>query len=85
MARNVNPSIEQVDGDILPCRGVDPDIFFSGDKQMIELAKRLCGQCTIRIACCDYALKNDVPYGVWGGIDSDERQNILRKRKQSAR
>lgn len=40
-------------------------------------AKSLCYQCPFRKECLDWALHYEL-YGVWGGIDEDQRK-IMRK------
>ncbi len=39
-------------------------------------AKLVCAACPARAACLDHALAVDEPYGVWGGLSSDERRSI---------
>lgn len=58
-----------------PCRD-EADLFFSEDGRNVAKAKRICTQhCPLasRIACMDYALDNNLEYGVWGGTSRGER------------
>lgn len=57
----------------LPCRTVDPELFFSTDPTERQYAASLCRPCPIRLACISHALDNAEPGGVWGGIDIDAR------------
>lgn len=41
-------------------------------------AKTVCSQCIVREPCLTYALDNNELYGVWGGVDEDERATIRR-------
>ena len=57
------------------CRTMGTTMFF-GETQpgflrtpLIEAAKAVCRECTVRKQCFDYAKKNDLRHGVWGGID----------------
>jgi WhiB family transcriptional regulator, redox-sensing transcriptional regulator len=40
-------------------------------------AKRICGQCPVRAACLADALDRREPHGVWGGLNEDERAELL--------
>ena len=51
----------------LPCRLVDPDLFFAETPADVEVAKALCEDCPIREACLAGALQRREPWGVWGG------------------
>ena len=54
-------------GEVLPCRQVDPDLFFAEVPADVEEAKALCRDCPIREACLTGALERREPWGVWGG------------------
>ncbi|MGW4106500.1 WhiB family transcriptional regulator [Streptomyces sp. NPDC004976] len=41
-------------------------------------AKRICGLCPIRATCLEYALTNDMRFGVWGGLSEKERLELRR-------
>ena len=51
----------------LPCRLVDPDLFFAEAPADVEEAKALCLDCPVRPACLTGALQRREPWGVWGG------------------
>jgi WhiB family redox-sensing transcriptional regulator len=51
----------------LPCRRVDPEVFFAESPADVEAAKLLCVDCPIRQLCLDGALERREPWGVWGG------------------
>src|SRR5688500_3927195 len=52
---------------MLPCRQVDPELFFAEVPADVEEAKALCRDCPIREACLAGALERREPWGVWGG------------------
>ena len=54
-------------GDVLPCRQVDPELFFAEVPADVEEAMALCRDCPIREACLAGALERREPWGVWGG------------------
>jgi WhiB family transcriptional regulator, redox-sensing transcriptional regulator len=40
-------------------------------------AKEVCMRCPVRAACAAHALAVREPYGVWGGLTEDEREEML--------
>jgi WhiB family redox-sensing transcriptional regulator len=70
------------------CRGVDPETFFSPDAERgprrrarEAAAKALCAVCPVVQECLAHALQVREPYGVWGGLNMNERENVLQHRK----
>lgn len=64
------------------CRGADPEAFFSPDRERgprrrerEAAAKALCARCPVIDACLEHALGVGEPYGVWGGLNTAERQS----------
>jgi WhiB family redox-sensing transcriptional regulator len=51
----------------LPCRNVDPDVFFAESPADVESAKALCRACPVQAVCLAGALERREPWGVWGG------------------
>lgn len=64
----------------IPCREVDPDLWFAETPSQLEEAKELCSGCPIRLRCLDAALGRAEPWGVWGGEIFDQGVVIARKR-----
>jgi WhiB family redox-sensing transcriptional regulator len=64
------------------CRGSNPGEFFPSDGVGVEFAQRICGNCSVRMECLEYALKFRIEHGVWGGASERERRRILRRRRQ---
>lgn len=58
------------------CAQTDPELFFPPDKETERTAKKICGECTVRVACLAFALENDEPWGVWGGLSKKERLKV---------
>lgn len=50
----------------LPCTR-HPDLFFAESARQVEIAKRLCAECPVRMRCLRGALERREPWGVWGG------------------
>ena len=53
--------------DRLPCRLVDPELFFAESPDDVEYAKALCRNCPRQADCLSGALERAEPWGVWGG------------------
>ena len=51
----------------IPCRSLDPEVFFAESPADVECAKLLCRGCPARMACLAGALERREPWGVWGG------------------
>ena len=66
------------------CHGLDPSIFFPDDDEQADVAKEICDECDVRVACLEYALAMRERDGVWGGATERERRRIIRQRRRSA-
>jgi WhiB family redox-sensing transcriptional regulator len=55
------------------CAQVDCEIFFPAKGQPTTDAKRICRKCEVRQQCLEYALENDIRYGVFGGLSVKQR------------
>jgi WhiB family transcriptional regulator, redox-sensing transcriptional regulator len=69
------------------CRGMDGLLFFGPaneprpDREIREAkAKAVCQLCPVRTQCLDYALRNAIRHGIWGGLDDEERARERRRR-----
>ncbi|UUU29173.1 WhiB family transcriptional regulator [Streptomyces sp. CA-210063] len=66
------------------CVGEDPELFFpvgtTGPAlDDVAAAKRVCARCPVRRQCLNWALGNGQTAGVWGGMDEEERTELLRR------
>jgi WhiB family transcriptional regulator, redox-sensing transcriptional regulator len=68
------------------CRdsGVSPDLFFPSDGAGVDIARKFCADCPVRTPCLEYALRNHIDHGVWGGTSERERRRIARSRRLGA-
>jgi len=64
------------------CADTDPAFFFPPQGHPATRARQICARCPVRDDCLSYALDADEKYGIWGGLDPDERRK-LRRRRQS--
>jgi hypothetical protein len=67
------------------CGGLDPDIWFEKNEQE---ARKVCSQCPIRVTCLTETMRieEQVPgdrYGVFGGLNGDERRKLARKQRKT--
>lgn len=66
------------------CRDMDPELFFPSDGVGVETAKGICMGCPARMDCLEYALRNRIDQGVWGGTSERERRRIRTARRRAA-
>ncbi|GAA2199822.1 WhiB family transcriptional regulator [Streptomyces bangladeshensis] len=59
------------------CQDVDPEIFFSALSE--ETAKAVCRSCPVVEQCLQFALDEDIQFGVYGGLNEDERRSLRRQ------
>jgi WhiB family redox-sensing transcriptional regulator len=65
------------------CVGEDPDVSFPSRGDPGTKARLICGICPVRDDCLEYSTEAD-EYGIWGGLDQDERQNLRRRQRRQA-
>lgn len=66
------------------CQEHPPSVFFPSDGVGVEVARQICATCPVKSPCLEYALRNRIDHGVWGGASERERRRILRQRRLSA-
>ena len=66
--------------DDLPCRSVEPELFFAESPSDVEFAKALCTDCPVRDMCLSGAKDRREPWGVWGGELFVQGVVVARKR-----
>jgi WhiB family transcriptional regulator, redox-sensing transcriptional regulator len=71
--------------DTAACRDADPDLFFPPDGRHgyatgwdPRPAKQVCSGCQVLEPCLTYAMRTSIVYGVWGGLDPDERDAMAK-------
>jgi WhiB family redox-sensing transcriptional regulator len=63
------------------CRSESPSLFFPSDGVGVDVARRICETCPVKSPCLEYALRNRIDHGVWGGASERERRRIARRRR----
>lgn len=66
--------------DLGACKGMGSNEFFPdrGDHYGFASAKKVCNGCMVRKRCFDWAIKNEITHGIWGGTSGKERSDYLR-------
>ena len=64
------------------CLSAEPEQFFpvgaaAAATWETAAAKQVCAGCDVLVECRDYALETRQPFGVWGGLDEQERKALL--------
>lgn len=76
------------------CKGMDPEHFFSSDDdgankheraEREASAKAVCVHCEVRRECLSYAIEAGERYGIWGGMNAQERRALARNRSTDER
>jgi WhiB family redox-sensing transcriptional regulator len=69
------------------CRKIEnANIFFpesrAEERKTLPFVKEFCGKCIERKECLEYALNEEIPFGIWGGKTPKERGLILKGRRK---
>jgi WhiB family redox-sensing transcriptional regulator len=65
------------------CKTADPDLFFPPPSRAKKRSRRgfrakaICAACPVRTECLEYAVDNRIEFGVWGGLNEDERPRAI--------
>ena len=64
------------------CADTDSEAFFTTEGTStysnISMLRRICGSCTVKEDCLDYALKHEV-LGYWGNTTEHQRRKIRQR------
>lgn len=60
------------------CASTDPEIFFpeKGKRDSATAARLICAGCPVQAECLQYALDNDMRWGIWGGVNERPRRAL---------
>lgn len=69
------------------CRDIEnPDIFFPEGKveeaNSLPIARSICEGCIERKECLEYALAENIPFGIWAGTTPKERGVYAQRRRK---
>lgn len=66
------------------CRSIEnPDLFFpesrAEERRSLQTIRSICDGCIERKECLDYALEQQIPYGIWAGFTWEQRKRMVTK------
>ena len=65
------------------CATEPPDTFFPSDGVGVEKARKICQTCSVQERCLEYALRNRIDHGVWGGHSERSRRRLIKARRET--
>ena len=67
------------------CGQVDPELFYPGQRDCGNEAKRLCRSCPVQTQCLTWALDHNETHGIWGGYSPQQRKTMRRRHTGSGK
>jgi len=64
--------------DAANCLGLPATMFFPEPGETAAPARRVCAACRVRRTCLDYANRNRIRIGIFGGLTHLERLSVRR-------
>lgn len=62
------------------CRDEDPEVFFAtNEREQLTVALKFCKACIVAEQCLQFAVKMEIPFGVYGGTTEMQRRKLVRK------
>ncbi len=58
------------------CAETDPEAFFIEKGGSSRPAKKVCAACPVRVQCLDFAVREGIAWGVYGGMDERQRRAL---------
>ena len=71
--------------ELAACRKIPVELFFPMVEQEDLDAKAVCMGCDVREPCLEFAIEAGEKFGVWGGLNPQERRSVVAKRRARAR
>ncbi|MDR3152421.1 MAG: WhiB family transcriptional regulator [Bifidobacteriaceae bacterium] len=65
------------------CSQTNPTAFFPEKGGSTKDAKNVCTNCVVKSECLEYALTNDIRFGIWGGKSERERRRFKKDQEIS--
>jgi len=59
------------------CTPDDFDLFFGEYASRIAAAKAICATCPVASKCLEFAIKDNIEFGIYGGMTPDERKALV--------
>ena len=60
------------------CAEVATEAFFpeKGAIDRSSMARKICAACDVAAQCLEYALRNNIEYGIFGGVSAVQRRGM---------
>jgi WhiB family redox-sensing transcriptional regulator len=71
--------------ELAACKTIPVELFFPMVEQEDLDAKGVCMGCEVREPCLEFAIEAGEKFGVWGGLNPQERRSVVSKRRARAR
>ena len=70
--------------DYANCRSSSIDLFFPKNQTYQEASEvaKVCQECRVKEECGEYAIGQEIDYGIWGGMSPERRISIRQRRKE---
>jgi len=62
--------------DQVACTPADEHIMFSELRSKVARAKAICASCPVAAKCLDFAISENIEFGIFGGHTPDERKAL---------
>jgi WhiB family transcriptional regulator, redox-sensing transcriptional regulator len=58
------------------CREIGPELFFPDAGGGSATARQICGKCSVKTQCLNFALSFPSMIGIWGGTTERQRRKL---------
>lgn len=48
-------------------------------QQRLREVRAICNNCAVQKECLDFSVRNEIAYGIWGGLTATERKELFTK------
>lgn len=59
------------------CNLENSELFFSVLASKVAKAKALCNECPVANKCLEFALEEEIEFGIFGGTTPEERKQLV--------
>lgn len=63
------------------CLGADTETFYPGKGENTSKARLICFQCPSRVPCAEFAIRNNLRDGIFGGLSHHDRKDVRMGRR----
>lgn len=76
--------------DVAACRTSTVDLWYDPEteraearQERIDAARAICDTCPVRAECLETAIVNLEPHGIWGGLTTVQRSELIAARERT--